>query len=747
MKKHKRLFKSITILLLIIFLFLSFYDFIFQINGLNTDRTMNHLKDVGKQTANIYNEKFNNLKNTISNASHLIGENEYSEEYIGDILDNVRTDKINFDRVWYIKPNKKLYNFKTHESIESSEKYIDEIFKGNSGISDVFVSQYNQKEVIAVYSPVYQNGNVIGGISGIIEINNKNSNYIYDDLFNNKAYVFITTDCGQIITKMENENTLYYGKNYFDFLKNDVEYNSGNYEELLENIKVDKFGFLKYSYNGSTRIIYYTPAKINNWYVFTIISENIVTHQNKIVSNITLSLIFKLSVVFFIMLYLIVRYFIKINKINEETNKKLEKSNKKIEMILKQTSDRMFEYNIDQDSLVLDAWNDYPKIMLNHFLKNLHNYNFVSKEHESLLINKFNESINGKEKNMFDAKFPYISKDEDTWFHVSMVKENQMIMGVLRNSTREMNEYNVLIQDQMFKNSVYSHALFMFALNLKSHKVVIYQSEGEYHNIIDVNYEDKFLVHFLELVHHSDYNKVKDFFDYQNIQDIYHNNGKNKIEYRQLNKRSDKYEWVRFRIQFERQSSNNEILMIAYSININDEKSKQLEYEFKSQRDGLTGLYNRQTFNQFVDDYLSHKSHIDYCAYMIIDLDNFKMINDSLGHTQGDIVIQEVAKILDEICYKDGYAGRFGGDEFVAFLYNQESYAEIEEKLRKIVKNIEKIDVGKKYDISASVGVTFVKDEKNHNQLFDKCDQALYVSKNSGKNRYYIHIDDENTGL
>lgn len=175
----------------------------------------------------------------------------------------------------------------------------------------------------------------------------------------------------------------------------------------------------------------------------------------------------------------------------------------------------------------------------------------------------------------------------------------------------------------------------------------------------------------------------------------------------------NKYVWIRYRIQFERQSSNNELLMIAYANNINEEKLRQLEYEFKAQRDGLTGLYNRQRFNQLVDNYLQeNNSLVCYNAYMIVDLDNFKKINDNLGHSQGDQVIQNVAQILENICSENGYIGRFGGDEFVIFLYDQESYAEMKQG-KKDFKEIENIEIDKKFELSASIGIAFVKNEKN----------------------------------
>ena len=747
MSKNKTFIKIVVIFSLIIILFGSFFHFVQQISDMNTQKILNHLEDVGKETANIYNLKFKSLQNVIVSTAEILGRVDHSDDEIGNILDTVAQGQELFQRIWYIDKDKTLHNYKKDIILEDHSSYIDEVFNGHTGFTNPLTSLYdNKSSVVIVYTPIYKNNQVVGGLAGIVEVNNESHDYIYNDVFNDEAYVFATSADGQIISKIKNNNTLYFGDNYFDFLNNNVYFMNSNYKSILHNIQKNQSGFASYRYKNDERMIYYTPVKINNWYIFNIISNDIIDDLNDQMNGETLKLILEIIFDFVVMLFILIRYFIKINKMNEETNNQLRTSNKKIEMILKQTSDRIFEYDIDNDSLILDAWNDYPKIILNSFLSNLHNYNFVSKEHEKLLKEKFHEIINNKDKIVFDAKLPYISRDDETWFHVSMiyVNQNKRLIGTLRNSTTEMNEYNLLLQDQMFKNSVYSNALFMFAVNLKSQKVVIYQKNGIYHNVIDVQYENSFLKSFVEEAAEKDRERVAKFFSQENVQNIYHHNGKRTIEFRTWKADKNRYEWVKFRIQFERQSSNNELLMIAYSNDINDEKSRQLEYEYKAQRDGLTGLYNRQTFNQFVDDYLKDKKSVsDYCAYMIVDLDNFKSINDSLGHSTGDEVIQKVATLLESICFNSGYVGRFGGDEFVIFLYAQESYAEIENKAREIIRRIEGIKMDSIHDITASIGITFVTDEKHHRILFDKSDQALYVSKKSGKCRYYVYVNEK----
>lgn len=751
MRKKKRIVRLLIISGLCFFIFFSFFDFIQKTNAINTNTVLEHLEDVGRESANNYNLQFKEFISIIKNTSYSISLIDLNQKEIGELLLSVQQVHPSFKRVWYVDQHKILNNYKENIQYKSQSNFTDNIFNGQEGMTNPFVSSYEQENIVVVYAPVYKNQQIVGGVAGVIEMNNENHNYAYNDFFNNECYVFVASSDGNVISKNNNHNTLYKGDNYFDFLENDVTYTNGSYLDLVNNMVNGESSFITYQYNGQERLAYYTPVLINDWYIFNVVPSDVVYDLNAQMNETTLFLTIKITLFFLITTLFIIRYFIITNRKQKETNDQLMTSNKKIDMILKQTSDRIFEYDIKEDSLILDAWNDFPKIILNHFLMNIHNYNFVAREHEHILKEKFHEIIEQKNNINFDVKLPYISKDEDTWFHISMiyVHENNRLIGILRNSTKEMEEYNLLLQDQMFKNSVYSHSFFMFAVNLKSQKVVIYQKTGVYYNIIDVSYE-KFLVDFIEYTHDEDKERVEKFFNYINIQDIYHNEGKNTIEYRIWNIDIHDYEWIRFRVQFERQSSNNEILMIAYSNDINDEKSRQLEYEYRAKRDGLTDLYNRQTFHQFVDKYLNErKSMSDYCAYIILDLDNFKAINDTLGHSVGDYVLQEVSHIIENTCFNNGYAGRYGGDEFVMFLQAQESYTTIENKVRAILKKINSIDLKSYLEVSASIGIKFVKNEKSHHELFDKCDDALYVSKNSGKNRYYVYLDEDekNTGL
>jgi diguanylate cyclase (GGDEF)-like protein len=135
---------------------------------------------------------------------------------------------------------------------------------------------------------------------------------------------------------------------------------------------------------------------------------------------------------------------------------------------------------------------------------------------------------------------------------------------------------------------------------------------------------------------------------------------------------------------------------------------------------------------------------------MIIDIDNFKDVNDSHGHLFGDSVLTEISGKLRDMFRSSDILGRFGGDEFIVFLKNMSDKEMIAEKARMVCDIFRDTYTGKNkdYKISGSVGVSLYPNHgKTFSDLFHKADSALYDAKCRGKDCYVIydvlnHIDD-----
>ncbi len=170
--------------------------------------------------------------------------------------------------------------------------------------------------------------------------------------------------------------------------------------------------------------------------------------------------------------------------------------------------------------------------------------------------------------------------------------------------------------------------------------------------------------------------------------------------------------------------------VIGTAMDINDSLLKMQELETKAARDPLTGLLNRASAREQIEmKMLSHPE--SNFALAIFDIDDFKKANDVYGHMFGDEVIKFISKNLRESIRGSDVSGRFGGEEFLAFL---EYKTDIERTFERIHKSI--CGVYENYDVSVTMGVALSSDMGNdYEKLLHAADSALYFGKRNGKNQ------------
>lgn len=180
----------------------------------------------------------------------------------------------------------------------------------------------------------------------------------------------------------------------------------------------------------------------------------------------------------------------------------------------------------------------------------------------------------------------------------------------------------------------------------------------------------------------------------------------------------------------------------------------QRELEIKSSFDALTTLLNRGRFFAITEEILRSKPN-EYITLCILDLDEFKGINDNLGHQMGDKVIQTVGKTLIKQLGIESYisemisswnlkpkisiAGRLGGDEFILFIRGKKTQDEVRELLQNILDSLNKVQFDRLNGIHASLGVTEITStDRDIDNAYKRADTALYESKRAGKNQIHF---------
>ena len=200
--------------------------------------------------------------------------------------------------------------------------------------------------------------------------------------------------------------------------------------------------------------------------------------------------------------------------------------------------------------------------------------------------------------------------------------------------------------------------------------------------------------------------------------------------------------WFRAEYLTALDSSRRPGRFVGKLTDIDAEKRTLQKLAAGAERDPLTKLLNRASMEQQVDDFLQTEGKTGLHAFLMIDLDDFKQINDTYGHVEGDKLLCEVADRLRALFRTSDLLCRMGGDEFSIFISNINSIERIGMKAQGLIDAVTQL--GRRYDtcprISVSVGIALPgKDGMSYAALYRNADAALYRAKHSGKSTYLFY--------
>lgn len=201
------------------------------------------------------------------------------------------------------------------------------------------------------------------------------------------------------------------------------------------------------------------------------------------------------------------------------------------------------------------------------------------------------------------------------------------------------------------------------------------------------------------------------------------------------------YKWVLCRIVVRMQEGPlSYVSYMDVTERIEQEQLRLKEQETlreQASKDSFTKLLNRGTMEVRVKEALEIGSGQAECAYIALDVDNFKQINDAYGHSAGDMLILALAELMTEIFGEDCQIGRMGGDEFAVFIPEVESRGAVFEKAERVCRELhrEKAVMGFAEEPSVSIGIAFGPGSgRSFKELYRRADEALYQVKNEQKN-------------
>ncbi len=194
-------------------------------------------------------------------------------------------------------------------------------------------------------------------------------------------------------------------------------------------------------------------------------------------------------------------------------------------------------------------------------------------------------------------------------------------------------------------------------------------------------------------------------------------------------------------VKAQEERVNNNVKALVNRVNELNIETQELRDKVKCEkeqalRDPLTGLYNRQAYNEKISEIISTTQEVANHSLLIWDIDHFKKFNDLYGHVVGDKVLKTVAGKLGSLLKERFFLARFGGEEFAMLLpeISLEESKEYAEHVRNEVSNITFILKGKKVKITISCGISNIQKNDTSQTIFERADKALYAAKENGRN-------------
>ena len=612
-KKEKRKYMFILAFALgvTVFIGVTLSEFYADIERRVYSKQITMIKELSLQGSAVVEKKLEGLVNTLYGlAEYLQEEDMANDTNLDKLKEFIEKKDIGFQRIGIadIDGNAKVTNGEVLNI--SDRQYFQTCIQEKRGSSEIRHSELVGKSVCIIAVPILkEDTNPIGVIYGVVEIGVFN---IYDNtiLEDEEQYIQLVDMEGNYILK-EESSLIGKRENIFDGIDSVKSQKSTN--EIRRQIQNERPIYTEISDEKNHEIAYFTPLKLNDWCVVTVIDYSEVTSVvNYILGNDVNVMILKIITVFVLLFLFVTYYFWKERKKIQCFNERLMLDEKIVQIAAERTGVVIMSYEIKSKRL--------------RFISNT----------------------------LFDIEFPEQIDNAPEDFVKYMIRNKEL-------------------EEQIRK--------IYFSLE---------KGEGQ----------KEFYLNFMR-------------------------NGKE----------------MNLRLQLT--SMNDANGRIQTYIGVLEDYTEELMIRNRADRDSLTGLYNRNSAIEKIEEYMSSKEvtpgtvHV----FMILDVDNFKVLNDMMGHQTGDKALQDIADILKHHFRDYDIVCRMGGDEFLVFMKDIPEEA----VCRNVSSLLKKLELtyearGISVTITVSVGIALVPDlSMDFPEMYRRADEALYQVKKEAKNNFHVY--------
>ncbi len=303
------------------------------------------------------------------------------------------------------------------------------------------------------------------------------------------------------------------------------------------------------------------------------------------------------------------------------------------------------------------------------------------------------------------------------------VKINSILMDI---TELKHSQISLRVERERYRIALENITDVMFEYDVVNDRILKYAKKD---NIATNPLEEIEIAHYLNYLEREDYIHLDDVGELKEL--LVGKLGKNIIDVR-LYKEDNTWRWIEIHCSYI-YDGDEVIKCIGIWKDVTNEKNRMDQLISLSQRDALTKLFHLQAIQNDIQNVINKE---DNCMMMIMDIDDFKYVNDSYGHLRGNDILLAVTDVLLKNCFDTKYVCRIGGDEFMIFFPSSLSEKALE-SANKILHEVDKMDVNGIH-VSLSIGVTNAKRKETFQQVFANADRAMYKAKRNGRNQIVV---------
>ncbi|MDD4414543.1 MAG: GGDEF domain-containing protein [Oscillospiraceae bacterium] len=326
---------------------------------------------------------------------------------------------------------------------------------------------------------------------------------------------------------------------------------------------------------------------------------------------------------------------------------------------------------------------------------------------------------------------------------------NPCILIAIKNINKRYEKELKMSREMQYHQILLSSVMQIYKLNISKDIIIDGNREcADKYGFEPTTSYSKMINHLiLKAVHPEDAQNILKVLSQENIINTFEQGESEIVVEVRMTEPGESYIWVKITLNLLHESDTADIIGIATVKNIDRRKKREAEMQNLAKLDSLCNIYNHGTVKQLMTEYLANegeKSNIH--AVLIIDVDDFKSINDTYGHLTGDNLLLEATSRIRKLFRSSDIFGRVGGDEFLLLLKDISDPATASKKageINQVIRSLRFSDFPG-LSVSVSIGIAlYPRHGTSFEELFLKADTALYRAKVKGKNTFVLYDEGE----